>query len=475
MRTFDSGVLGGLGFIHFANYPEAIVTPTRKQLLDLIVEPDDAYSRSPAQLAAPQLQAAQELFEERCRQIPLLRRRAEEAGITAIRRLDDLVPLLFAHTVYKSYPGSFIEQGRWDRMLLWLDTLSVADTTDVDIAGVADVDQWIERLWQAGHRVLATSGSSGKCSFLNQTHADYAMKTRHFRFTVGWPHVRASRDRPVFWLGPLQGPNSAIEAAQISAENWGRPGDIHALTDEPLRISEVSRLASMRKKMADGTATPQEIAQMDAEAKQKVHEQVAALRSLTDKILAHRHEPIYLTGMWAQHMMIIQRARELGIKDGEFHPRTVIGAGGGVKGISLPPDYKEQVAKFYGAVIRPGAYGMTEMMQLMPRCEAGRYHRAPGFIMLVLDRAGERLLTPADATDGLAEGRFGFLDLGYEGRWGGLITGDKVTIDFAPRCACGRPGPTLLDNITRWAQIGEDDHIGCAGTIDAYIRGVVES
>lgn len=451
------------------------MTPTRKQLLDLIDDPDDAYSRSPTALTALQLRAAQELFEERCRQIPLLRKRAEEAGITAIRKLDDLVPLLFAHTVYKSYPASFIEQGRWDRMLVWLNTLSVADATDVDVAGVADVDRWIERLWQAGHRVIATSGSSGKCSFLNQTNDDYARKVRHFRNTVGWPYVRASRDRPVFWLGPMQGPNSAIEAAQISAENWGRPGHIHALTDQPLRISEVSRLAAMRKKMADGTASPQEISEMETEAKKKTHQQVAALRNLADKILAHRHEPIYLTGMWAQHLVIIQRARELGIGDGEFHPQTVIGAGGGIKGISLPPDYKEQVARFYGNVIRPGAYGMTEMMQLMPRCEAGRYHRAPGLIMLVLDRAGEHLLTAADASDGVAEGRFGFLDLGYEGRWGGLITGDKVTIDFASRCACGRPGPTLLDNITRWAQIGEDDHIGCAGTIDAYIRGAVEA
>lgn len=451
------------------------MTPTRQQLLDLIVDPDDAYSRSPAELAALQLKAAQELFEERSRQIPLVRKRAEEAGITSIRKFEELVPLLFAHTVYKSYPTSFLEQGRWDRMLQWLNTLSVADTTDVDVAGVTDVDQWIERLWQAGHRVLATSGSSGKCSFLNHTNGDYAMKTRHFRFSVGWPYVRASRDRPVFWLGPLQGPNSAIEAAQISAENWGRPGDVHALTDQPLRITEVSRLAAMRKKMADGTATPLDIKEIETEGKKKAHEQVAALRALADKILAHRHEPIYLTGMWAQHMLIIQRARELGINDGEFHPQTVIGAGGGVKGISLPPDYKEQVAKFYGNVIRPGAYGMTEMMHLMPRCEAGRYHRAPGLIMLVLDRDGERLLTPADATKNQAEGRFGFLDLGYEGRWGGLITGDKVTIDFSPRCECGRPGPTLLDNITRWAQIGEDDHIGCAGTIDAYIRGAVAS
>ena len=173
-------------------------------------------------------------------------------------------------------------------------------------------------------------------------------------------------------------------------------------------------------------------------------------------------------------MMIIERARELGVGDGEFHPSSVIGAGGGVKGVSLPPDYKEQVDRFYGDVVRPAVYGMTELAQPLPRCEAGSYHAAPGLIMLPLDESGERLLTGADAADGLVEARFGFLDLAYEGRWGGLITGDKVTVDFAERCPCGRSGPTLLDNIGRFVRPGEDDHIGCAGTIDAYIRGAVQ-
>jgi len=225
--------------------------------------------------------------------------------------------------------------------------------------------------------------------------------------------------------------------------------------------------------MAEGTAAPQEIADFEQEAKRKAAQGREAMLGLVDKILDHRHEPLMISGMWAQYMMLIARARERGIGDGEFHPDCVVNAGGGVKGIALPDDYKEQVAKFFGPVIRPAAYGMTELAQVMPRCEAGRYHRAPGLIWLVLDRDGERLLTAEDGEDGVVEGRFGFLDLLYEGRWGGLITGDKVTVDFKPRCACGRSGPTLFDNITRFAQVGEDDHIGCAGTIDGYIRGEI--
>jgi hypothetical protein len=449
------------------------MTSVRQQLLEMILEPDTAFDQPVSDIAPMQLRAAQELFEVRRTQIPLLNRRAEEAGIERIESLQDLVPLLFAHTVYKSYPPSFVEQGRWDRMLTWLNTLSVEDVTQVDIEGVKDVDDWINRLWAAGHMVLATSGSSGKCSFLNHTRGDSAMKKRHFRHAVCWPFAKPAGDRPVFWLGPTKGPNSACEAATMNAENWGRPGLTFSLTDEPLRIADVSRMAAMRKKMAQGTATPEEISSFEEEARRKGAEGRAAMLKLADQILDRRHEPMLLSGMWAQYMMLIARARERGIGDGEFHPQTIVNAGGGVKGIALPDDYKEQVARFVGDVIRPGAYGMTEMAQVMPRCEAGRYHRAPGLVWLILDRDGERVLTAEDGEDGVVEGRFAFLDLLYEGRWGGLITGDKVKADLKSRCPCGRNGPTLFDNISRFAAVGEEDHIGCAGTIDGYIRGEI--
>jgi len=449
------------------------LSDTRSQLLDLIVDPDSAYDQPASDLAPARLEASNDLFQERRQQIPLLAKRAAEAGIETIRTFDDLVPLLFAHTAYKSYPQSFYDNGRWDRMLQWLNTLSVEDVTDVDVVGVTDVDEWLERLWDAGHAVISTSGSSGKCSFLNHTMGDRATKTRHFRYSTGWPSARADGNHAYFWLGPSAGRTSAVEAFVANAENWGRPGEVFALSDEPLLISEISQLASFRTRMAAGTATPDEIAAVERRGKAKAERMQVDLAKFTEKILEYRDRPIFLSGMWSQHMMIIERARELGVRDGEFHPESVIGAGGGLKGVALPPDYKEQVDSFYGDVVRLAVYGMTELAQPLPRCEVGRYHAAPGLVMLPLDESGERLLTAADAVDGLVEARFGFLDLAFEGRWGGLITGDKVTVDFSDRCSCGRSGPTLLDNIGRFVQAGQDDHIGCAGTIDAYIRGAV--
>jgi len=449
------------------------MTPIRRELLDSITHAD-RYDRSPAELRPLRLEAARELFKERIEQIPVLRRRAQDSGVREVRHFADLVPLLFSHTVYKSYPVALVEQGKWDRLLQWLRTLSVQDPTSVDMTGVENIDGWINRLRAAGHMILATSGSSGKCSFLNSTRGDLEMKTRHFANMLGWPYLRPNADRPVFMLGPSSGPNSAIEAAQIGAKLWGRPGDIHFLTDEPLQIAVVSQMAVIRKRMAEGLATPGEIADFEGRAAAQAARMTAALHALTDKILASRHEPIVLSGLWSQHMAIIDRARELGIKDGDFHPRSHISAGGGVKGVRLPDDYREQVDRFYGGVIRGTGYGMTEQAQVLPRCDAKRYHVPPGLVMLLLDRAGEALIEP-ERGEGVVEGRFAFLDLLYEGRWGGLISGDKVHVDFAERCACGRWGPSILDDITRYAQPGEDDHIGCAGTIDAYVRGAMNS
>jgi hypothetical protein len=59
-----------------------------------------------------------------------------------------------------------------------------------------------------------------------------------------------------------------------------------------------------------------------------------------------------------------------------------------------------------------------------------------------------------------------------------VITGDRISLDFDP-CACGCAGPSIADDIVRYADLadlagpdGVDDKIGCAGTVDAYVRGL---
>jgi hypothetical protein len=86
-----------------------------------------------------------------------------------------------------------------------------------------------------------------------------------------------------------------------------------------------------------------------------------------------------------------------------------------------------------------------------------------------LDASGEHLLDP---TQGEVEGRAAFFDLSLDGRWGGVISGDRVTVD-GRICACGAQGPTIGPEIVRYSDLDSGDKISCAGTIDAYVKGAV--
>jgi hypothetical protein len=111
---------------------------------------------------------------------------------------------------------------------------------------------------------------------------------------------------------------------------------------------------------------------------------------------------------------------------------------------------------------------MQEIGSVTVRCgKGGRYHAPPWLVCLPLDQYGDALLP----MEGEVQGRAAFFDLSMQGRWGGVISGDRVEIDYR-RCACGAATPSIRDNIVRYADLEGDDKIGCAGTIDAYVRGV---
>jgi hypothetical protein len=56
-----------------------------------------------------------------------------------------------------------------------------------------------------------------------------------------------------------------VDAANIGADLWSTPDRSFFLTDERLLLTDVSRIAAMRQRMTDGTATPSEIRDFEQE------------------------------------------------------------------------------------------------------------------------------------------------------------------------------------------------------------------
>jgi hypothetical protein len=435
---------------------------------------DRPYTRTRAELEPLWLAAANERLRQQRARIPVLGRLADERGVDEIRTLGDLIPLLFAHSNYKSYPDAFLSKGRWDLMNRWLDTLSAERVEGVDVEGIADQDEWIERLHAAGHMVFATSGTSGKNSFLPATPFDREFSMQALLPIITWVQgIQPRQDRAVFILGPKYAPNRVALYFRELAERFGQPDARFFLTDEPMKVSEISRMAAIRRAIAAGTAKPSEIADFEREAKERQADMAHRLDALIDVLLEHRREPMIIGGFWAQYWMIVERARARGVSAGEFHPETVITGGGGTKGANLPDDYEAQILDFFGltrANVQLG-YGMSELSAGCPMVD-DRYRPMPWVIPLILDDAGEVLLN-ADANSGeggLVEGRFAFFDVSIEGRWGGVVTGDRVVADFST------PNVSIVHgSVVRYSELeGGDDKLTCAGTVDAYVRGVMQ-
>jgi len=438
-----------------------------------LVEAGNRYDIPAAELRETQIAAINERFQERKGQIKLVAHRATEAGINEVRSLEEVVKLLLPHTAYKSYPENFLAQKRWDRLSKWLDTVSTHRVPVAKVCDVAEVDDWIEKLSANGFFVSCSSGTTGKSAMLVASQKDMDWCKKEAVATYSWGSgVKPARDRRIFGMAPVAHvPRNLATGEAYTAALQDPNYERFAYPVPPITVGGLTQMVVLRKSIADGTAKPGEIAAFEetSAARQKAVD--AAVGITARAVVEARRGKIHVSGLWAGLFNVAKAVRDLGYSAKDFNPENSIYVGGGLKRAKLPDDYREFVYATFN--IQPERnyqnYSMQEMHSGMPRCHAGgRYHVPPWVVPLILDKTGDELLP---IIDGEYEGRAAFFDLSLDGRWGGVISGDRISIDFSP-CACGNKGPSIRDNIARYADLEGDDKIGCAGTVDAYVRGV---
>jgi hypothetical protein len=426
-----------------------------------------------SQLAAERIAALDESFQDRKDKIKLLGHRASEAGIEKIARLEDMVPLLFPHTAYKSYPESFLSEQRWDRLSKWLGTVSPHPVAAIDRAAIRDIDDWIDQLQAKGNYISCSSGTTGKSAMLVASDKDMDWSRVDTVNVFAWGSgVEPKQDRKLIGCAPVATvpKNQIIGEAQYAAfanpewPRWNYPVP-------PITVGALTSMVVMRKKIADGTATPEELAGfgLTSEDRQKILDDAIVLTA--EEIIANRDKKLMVAGMWSGLYAVAKVVRDKGYSAKDFDPDNCIYVGGGLKRAQLPDDYQQFVHETFNIPANRNFqnYSMQELNSGMPKCQTGnRYHLPPWIIPFLLNEEGDELLPMGQ---GEVEGRAAFFDVSLDGRWGGVISGDKISIDFGP-CACGNKGPSVRDNITRYADIKGDDKIGCAGTVDAYVRGL---
>lgn len=440
--------------------------------LTRLIEAKDRHDIPLADLLPAQMEAANERLAAQRQTVRLLANRAENStGGFAIGEPADLVPLLFAHTAYKSYPESWLNSGNWDRMGSWLDTVTANRVRDVDTSNVKDIDDWVDRLADKGHYICCSSGTTGKVSIVPNALSDRQFVRKNAINSYEWATGLVARnDYRIFACNPATNNFRFLDSWMAFSESFGSGSAEFTFPGEPITAGKVREMVMLRKSIADGTARPGDLAAFEAVTAQRAKDMAAAADKIVEVMLAARGDKLLIAGMPALLFQVAEMIRALGYDAKDFHPENTLMTSGGLKGAVLPPDYLERMQSVWNIDRKRvfAAYAMQELNSFNPRCDADRFHVPPWLILLPLDASGETLLAPSA---GEVEGRAAFLDLSMDGRWGGIISGDKIHVRYG-KCDCGHEGPTIGINISRYSDLPGGDKITCSGTIDAYVRGV---
>jgi hypothetical protein len=450
----------------------------------------EKFSLEPDTLAGIQLAGLRKRFRDLVGCVPILRRVAEEQQLEDIACVEDGVLLLLPHTLYKSYPLSAVEKGRFEQLTRWLSAFTSVDLSAVDTARCESLDDWIDALdAQTTLRLRHSSGTTGKLSFIpNGTPEDYTSAMGFKRYFEGFgaeadAQVTGVGQLPVVAFSHRKGAMSSARMADAIVRYLYDGDESKLIAANPGRISADllslgGRLEGARAKGERGRLQLSPVLLRRREEFQREQaQQPARLQQFLEQLAALRGHAVILNGI----LPAVFEAASAGLQQGLerlFAADSLFFLVGGAKGRVFPPDYREQIVRFSGLAYPPTGYGMTESASSITRmCPQGRYHIPPNIIPYLID--------PQNAEPrprvGVQTGRYGFIDIAAQTRWGGFLTSDEMTLDWGDQtsCPCGRRGAYIKGEIRRLTDSeGGDDKITCAGAPavhDAAVEFLMQS
>ena len=436
----------------------------------------DKFSFAAHDLADIQLSALQLRFKSLVDHVPVLGRFAEDQKLKTIRAIDDGALLLFPHTLYKSYPLSAVESGRFDRLTKWISALTAVDLSKVDTSRCDNIDDWIAALDANTHlRLRHSSGTTGKLSFIPGCLGEtYTAAMGFKRFFQGFgnesdANVEGVGELPIIAFGHRKGAmafarmlDSIVLHLYQGDESKIVPTQPGRLSADMLSLGGRLESAQSRGELGKIELSPGLLARRDAFVKEQA-EQPRRMQEFFDLLASrYRGQRVIVNGV----VPPVVDACVMGLARGlekMFKADSLMFLAGGAKGRKLPDNYPALVERFTGMVYPRTGYGMSEAASGITRmCPSGHYHVLPNIVPYLLHPQSGALL-PRMA---LQTGRFGFIDIAAQERWGGFLSGDEITLNYGDKagCPCGRRGAYIDGEIRRYSEAeGGDDKITCAG------------
>ena len=433
-----------------------------------------------ADLADLQLEALRQRLAQLRQTVPMLQKLADSQGIDDLTQIDDVVPLLFEHTMYKSYPPSLLENGRFAEINRFLSKLCAYDLTTIDVSGCETIDDWIMTMdRESPLLIMHSSGTSGVMSFLPTSKAEWDKFGQCLRVswiqTFGEDPADAYKDdiHVIFQNFRHGGAGMMRMCENLAKYIAGAEERVFAAYPGRMSADLLYLGAKIRAAQAKGNLSQLKVAPSLLARKaeyEHIQEDMAGhmVRFFLETAEKLKGKRVFFFSAQNHLWNITNACLDKGLRQ-LFAPNSIVNAGGdnyAKDGNVLPPGWRDTVGDVFGVTKTLASYGMTEVGGLHHRCEHNHYHFQPWVVPFLLDPDTSKPLP----RKGRITGRGAFYDLGSETRWGGFISGDELTVDWDTPCPCGRTSAYIEEgSISRYsAKRGGDDKINCAATEAAH-------
>jgi hypothetical protein len=287
-----------------------------------------------------QLEGLKLRFDSLREGVGYLKKLADRQGVEKIEAVEDVVPLLFEHTVYKSYPSSLLEKGRFAAINAWLDKLTTVPLTDVDVSDCDSIDSWIATMDRETELCIHhSSGTSGTVSLFPKSKNELSVfgKLYPMRFQKfgdprpAEPQPKAHVISPSFRTGTSA--HFRINQQYFERVAHGDEAFMHtafpgAMSADILYLAGRLRAAKARGELDRLEIAPNLLARLtefETDQAARATRMQEFMESVTSELAGKR---VFMAGEWARECL---RARL-----GGFHGRgrEGNGASGGVEGQS---------------------------------------------------------------------------------------------------------------------------------------------
>ena len=428
-----------------------------------------------------QLRGLQYRFAQLRDRVPMVTKLADKAGIDSLESLEDVIPLLFGHAIYKSYPPKLLEDYRFTDINRWLSKLSVHDLSHIDVSGCESIDDWMDVMDEQSPLALCnTAAGRGNISFMPHSKHEIERRVRAYQMdylqNFGEENAPGS-GKPLHVIWPYfrkpGGGNTLDLDLTIKHLLDGDASRFHSCYPGAMSMDALYLSARLRAAQAKGEMDKVNIAPALLKRKEEFEQLNAEMPAMMDAFLERiaeelRGERVFLTGNW--HLLHTMATK--GLKKGHenvFAEDSIIVTGGGARGITPPENWQKDVCRYVGIPRLKGLYAMTEILARNMACDSGNYHLAPWIVPFMLDPETKEPLP----REGEVTGRIAFYDLLADSHWGGFISGDQSTLNWNEPSPSGQKTPYLQGGITLFDEDkGGDDRISCAATAGAHKEAV---